>query len=85
MEDILDIARLRQFPSILLSQPWPMPPNETQYVREQLPRYFVFCAPLPPSAIMRNPDVSAFAWEEELSFACVSGDTSASQRVCSSC
>jgi len=29
---------------------------------------------LPPSVIMRNPDVSAFAWEEKRSFDRVSGD-----------
>ena len=52
-----------------------MPPNESQYVREQLPRYVEFCAPLPPSAITRNPDVSAFAWEEKRSFERVSADT----------
>jgi hypothetical protein len=55
-----------------------------------MPRYVEFCAQiphfgesyaqpygpysLPPSVIMRNPNVSAFAWEEKRSFDRVSGD-----------
>ncbi len=53
-----------------------------------VPQYVEFCAPqfgelhaqpyglysMPPSVIMRHPEVPAFAWEEKHSFGRVSGD-----------
>jgi hypothetical protein len=93
MEVFSILLRLRRFPSVLLPQPWLMPPNESQYVREQLPRYVEFV--LPPAALGHHaPRRFGVCMGGERAFERVSGDTfcisarrrrrPAAVRVCSS-